>query len=122
MRRQNPLLLLALVGVLALPLAADTLRLNNGSELEGTFLGGDARTVRFLDSAGNVQSHSIGDVEGIPFWVRAGERSDGSAGPASAKSSRASARRGRAPARSGIGHHHSRGNGRHRSLDRLDRF
>jgi hypothetical protein len=67
MRRQNPLLLLALVGVLALPLAADTLRLNNGSELEGTFLGGDARTVRFLDSAGNVQSHSIGDVEGIRF-------------------------------------------------------
>jgi hypothetical protein len=67
MRRQNPFLLLSLVGVLALPVAADTLRLNNGSELEGTFLGGDARTVRFLDSAGNVQSHSIGDVEGIRF-------------------------------------------------------
>ena len=67
MRRQNPFLLFMLVGVLALPVAADTLRLNNGSELEGTFLGGDARTVRFLDSAGNVQSYSIGDVEGIRF-------------------------------------------------------
>ena len=67
MRRQTPFLLLTLVGVLALPIAADTLRLNNGSELEGTFLGGDARTVRFLDSAGNVQSHSIGDIEGIRF-------------------------------------------------------
>ena len=67
MRRQNPFLLLSLVGVLALPVAADTLRLNNGSELEGTFLGGDARTVRFLDSAGNVQSYSIGDVERIRF-------------------------------------------------------
>ncbi len=67
MRRQKPLLLLALVGLLTLPAAADTLRLNNGGEHEGTFLGGDARTVRFLDSAGNVQSYSIGDVEGIRF-------------------------------------------------------
>ena len=67
MRRQTPFLLLTLVGVLVLPVAADTLRLNSGSELEGTFLGGDARTVRFLDSAGNVQSYSIGDVEVIRF-------------------------------------------------------
>ena len=67
MRRQESLLLLALAIVLTLPAAADTLRLNNGGEHEGTFLGGDARTVRFLDSAGNVQSYSIGDVEGIRF-------------------------------------------------------
>ena len=67
MRRQESLLLLALAAVLTLPAAADTLRLNNGSEHEGTFLGGDARTIRFLDSAGNVRSYSIGDVDGIRF-------------------------------------------------------
>ena len=67
MRPKKALLLFALIGALTLPAAADTLRLNNGSEHEGTFLGGDARTIRFLDSAGNVQNYSIGDVEGIRF-------------------------------------------------------
>ena len=61
------LLSLVLAGLLALPAAADTLELKNGQTVDGTFIGGDTRTIRFLDSSGNVATYSVADVARISF-------------------------------------------------------
>ena len=45
----------------------DQLILHNGTVLEGTYLGGDARSVRFIGPDGNVQTYSVGDVLRIGF-------------------------------------------------------
>jgi hypothetical protein len=54
-------------------LTADTLRLKNGSQVPGTFLGGDTRQVRFLASDGNMSTYNVSDVASIEF--SAGETS-----------------------------------------------
>ena len=46
---------------------ADELHFTNGSVISGTFVGGDARSVRFMDPAGNLQTYSVGDVSRISF-------------------------------------------------------
>jgi hypothetical protein len=46
--------------------SADTLRLKSGRTIEGTYLGGDARNVRF-DAGDRVQTFSINDVSEIRF-------------------------------------------------------
>jgi hypothetical protein len=51
---------------------ADDLYLKNGRRVEGTFLGGDSRTVRFLLQDGQVGSFAITDVESIIFGTQAG--------------------------------------------------
>ncbi len=48
-------------------LMADALRLRNGDFVEGTYLGGDSRSVKFIDSAGNVKTYEISEVEGVRF-------------------------------------------------------
>ncbi len=53
--------------VLAGPALADQLILHNGTVIEGTYVGGDARSVRFIGPAGNVQTYSVGDVSRIGF-------------------------------------------------------
>ena len=53
--------------VLASPTLADQLILHNGTVIEGTYVGGDARSVRFIGPDGNVQTYSLGDVSGIGF-------------------------------------------------------
>ena len=53
--------------VLAAPALADQLILHNGAVIAGTYLGGDARSVRFLGPDGNVQTYSVGDISGIGF-------------------------------------------------------
>jgi hypothetical protein len=45
---------------------ADTLRLKSGRSVEGTYLGGDSRNVRF-DTGDRVQTYSINDVSEIQF-------------------------------------------------------
>ena len=67
MTRIVSVLSLVIVGLLALPAAADTLELKNGAAVDGTFLGGDARTIRFLDSSGGVETYSVADVANISF-------------------------------------------------------
>ena len=69
MKRRRPTVFLSLVLSLATValLSADTLHLRNGQTLDGTFLGGDARQIRFLGSAGNVQNYSVSDVESVSF-------------------------------------------------------
>lgn len=47
--------------------SADTLRLKSGAVIEGTFLGGDARTIRFLGADGASRQHPITDVAAIEF-------------------------------------------------------
>ncbi len=47
-------------------LSADTLVLRSGSRVDGTFMGGDARSVRFAVGS-QVNSYSIGDVDSIQF-------------------------------------------------------
>ena len=51
---------------------ADDLYLKNGRRVQGTFLGGDSRTVRFLLQDGQVGSFAITDVESIIFGTQAG--------------------------------------------------
>ncbi|MEE8349059.1 MAG: hypothetical protein V3R94_05795 [Acidobacteriota bacterium] len=46
---------------------ADIVYLRDGSAVEGTFLGGNSRTVRILDDDGSMQTFSISDVESIVF-------------------------------------------------------
>ncbi len=53
--------------VLASLTLADQLILHNGTVIEGTYVGGDARSVRFIGPDGNVQTYSVGDVSGIGF-------------------------------------------------------
>ncbi len=48
-------------------LTADTLRLRSGDVIDGTFLGGDTRQVRFIGPDGNVKTYSVGDIEAISF-------------------------------------------------------
>lgn len=67
MLRRASFLTLVLAAVVALPGLADTLKLKNGQSVDGTFLGGDTRTIRFLDSSGDVQNFSVGDVASISF-------------------------------------------------------
>lgn len=46
---------------------ADELILHNGTVVTGTYIGGDARSVRFIGPDGNVQTYSVGDVSRIGF-------------------------------------------------------
>src|SRR5918993_3755556 len=45
---------------------ADTLRLKSGRTVEGTYLGGDSRNIRF-DNGERVQTFSINDVSEVSF-------------------------------------------------------
>jgi hypothetical protein len=50
------------------PLAnADRLRLVNGAVIEGTYLGGDTRSVKFMGPDGTLKTYSVGDVAAIEF-------------------------------------------------------
>lgn len=48
-------------------LTADTLRLKNGDQVSGTFLGGDTRSVKFLEADGRSKTYSVSDLAGIEF-------------------------------------------------------
>ena len=61
---------------------ADDLYLKNGRRVEGTFLGGDSRTVRFLLQDGQVGSFAITDVESIIFGTQAGSAASSAPVPA----------------------------------------
>jgi hypothetical protein len=58
--------------LVCLCLQADTLRLKSGRTVEGTYLGGDARNLRF-DTGDRVQSFSINDVSEVRFGSTADE-------------------------------------------------
>jgi len=60
---------------------ADDLYLKNGRRVEGTFLGGDSRTVRFLLQDGQVGSFAITDVESIRFGSQAGSAASSAPAP-----------------------------------------
>lgn len=48
-------------------LSADSLRLKSGETVDGTFLGGDSREVKFLRSNGSVKNYPVSDVVAISF-------------------------------------------------------
>ena len=52
---------------LAVPAWADVIRLTNGSTVEGTYLGGDSREVKFLRSNGSVKTYAVSDVASLAF-------------------------------------------------------
>ena len=66
MNMTHRILVLALVAAVNW-LAADTLQFRSGRSVEGTFMGGDTRQVRWMTTEGNLQSFDIGDVESIRF-------------------------------------------------------
>lgn len=53
--------------VLTAMASADTLRLQDGRTVDGTYFGGDSRKVRFIDANGRVSTHLVSDVAGIGF-------------------------------------------------------
>ena len=61
---------------------ADILHLRDGRKVEGTFLGGDSRTVRFLLQDGQVGSFAITDVESIVFGTQSGSAASSVPAPA----------------------------------------
>lgn len=65
---------------------ADTLHLKSGRSVEGTYLGGDSRNVRF-DTGDRVQTYSINDVSEIRF----GEATQASASATTSSSTNTSA-------------------------------
>jgi hypothetical protein len=52
-------------------LTADTLRLKNGDEISGTYLGGDTRWVKFLEADGLTKTYSVSDLAGVDFTAGA---------------------------------------------------
>ena len=58
----------ASVGILLVSTAlADTLTLKTGSSVEGTYLGGNSREVKFVGADGKVTSHSVESVASLLF-------------------------------------------------------
>lgn len=55
-----------LLGTLAGLASADRLNLNNGNVIQGTYLGGTARQIRF-EVNGNVQTYDVGQVRSLSF-------------------------------------------------------
>ncbi len=55
----------AMFAVAAAP--ADTLRLKNGATVDGTYMGGDSREVKFLRTDGGVRSYRVSDIEQVMF-------------------------------------------------------
>jgi hypothetical protein len=51
----------------ALSLSADSLRLKSGEIVDGTYLGGDSREVKFLRSNGSVKNYSVSEVASVSF-------------------------------------------------------
>ena len=67
MKPRVRILSLAVLLSLSSLLMADVLRLHNGDVVEGTYLGGNSRTVKFIDSEGNVNTYEVSAVDGIRF-------------------------------------------------------
>ena len=67
MKPRGWILSLAVLFGLSSLLMADILRLRNGDVVEGTYLGGASRTVKFIDSDGHVKTYEISEVDGIRF-------------------------------------------------------
>jgi len=72
MRHQMSLLVTVFFLFSTLTALADVLHLRDGRKVEGTFLGGDSRTVRFILQDGQVESFAISDAESIIFGTQAG--------------------------------------------------
>lgn len=47
--------------------SGDTLRLRNGAMVQGTYLGGDTRQVKFLTPGGDMKAYAVADVATIEF-------------------------------------------------------
>jgi len=55
------------LALFAISAPADTLRLKGGATVEGTYMGGDSREVKFLRTDGGVKSYRISDIEQVIF-------------------------------------------------------
>ena len=66
MMKRMGLLLVWALGLAGLGLA-DELILHNGAVVTGTYVGGDARSVRFIGPDGNVQTYAVENVSSIRF-------------------------------------------------------
>ena len=82
MRHQMSLLVTVFFLFSTLTTFADILHLRDGRKVEGTFLGGDSRTVRFILQDGQVESFAITDAESIIFGTQAGSAASSAPAPA----------------------------------------
>src|SRR5581483_10348803 len=72
--------IIVVTGVFAALAFADSINLKNGSTIEGTYVGGDARTVKVM--VGNqVQTYRVGQVSSIVFGDNGDQTSDAAPPP-----------------------------------------
>ena len=67
MERASSVLLVMLVLLVVSAAVADELQLRNGAVITGSYVGGDARSIRFIGADANLATYSIGDVESLRF-------------------------------------------------------
>lgn len=78
----------ALLAAAGMTLPADTIRLRDGRQVDGTFMGGDSRQVKLLGADGKLQTFDIGEIESIRFQgAPATSQATQSPAPAPARSS-----------------------------------
>ena len=69
MRRTSAIAFVVLLILAASTAIADELRLQNGAVITGSYVGGDARSIRFIGPDGNLQTYSIGDIASLHFLI-----------------------------------------------------
>lgn len=57
----------ALLATLCWPVSADSLYLRDGRVLQGTFMGGTSRDIRFMQNGANSQTYSLSSVDHVVF-------------------------------------------------------
>ena len=65
--KSTQLLVLLASACMVLPLHADTLKLKNGKSVTGTFMGGDARQIKFAGDDGHAKTYVLTDVDTLTF-------------------------------------------------------
>jgi hypothetical protein len=81
MRHQASLLFTVFFLFSTLTAFADILYLRDGRKTEGTFLGGDSRTVRLILQDGQLGSFAITDAESTIFGTQAGSTASSAPAP-----------------------------------------
>ncbi len=67
------IIITTLAALAAMTAGADVLRLKDGTQVDGTYIGGDSREVKFLRANGSVKSYAVGDIAGLDFGEAAAQ-------------------------------------------------
>ncbi len=68
----------ALLAIICWPASADSLYLRDGRVLQGTFMGGTSRDIRFLQNGGRTETYSLSSVDNVVFGNATGNNANSS--------------------------------------------